>query len=425
MSVTTIPDHDPDDPAPSRVFVNGSRIPVGDIRLYMRKEGPLAFTRYCEGEFASPHDGVDWINAFDGFTPSQQDDYDTLRVDVRDRATGDYYLNFRGIVTGVGNSPEDGSRWFQFRAQGPAMLLNDIPASITFDNTSLRFALSYIASEIEERVPFSVTEVTQADGEVREGETVEPPSNFIYDQAGFAVGRALADQLGLETNTPRTFTFGSDTLADVADWISEKANIYLWLSPTEEGVALVANRQPADRLHTAHYLDGDLHVEDNDALSELRPVNTMLVKAPAAKSRGGETTKAAGKYVEAKAVHQPLFRRAGERELYADTHRLSDAHTVVEARNEARRKLKKAVDQARGGDMTTLLRGNVTPFDFVEAKPTCDGQDGSDTVPLTYEVARVKHEIHAEGIPETTLNVGVKTDPVEDITVFDSWDQSP
>lgn len=413
-----IPDHDPDDPTPSRVYVNGIRIPTGDVRLYYRKEGPVAFSRYVEGEFPSPYNGVDWINAFDGITPEDQSDYDRLRVDVRDRATGDYHTPFRGIVTGVGSAPDGGSKWYTFRSQGPEFLVDKTPASVTFKNASLKDGLSYVASQLDDRVPFSAVSATQIDGEIREGRTREP---VTFPEAT----AVLYDVLDLPINTPRTFHFGKHTLEDVISWISEKTNTYIWLSPTPEGVALVANRQPSGRLHRADYLGGDLHVVENDALSELRPVNTQLVKAPSAESRGGDTDKAAEKYHTAKAVHQPLFRRAGERELYADTERLSDAHTVSEARNEARRLLKNAVDQARGGDLVSLLRSPIRPFDRVEAKPVCESESGSTTPSITYEVARVVHHARASGISETKLNVGVRTDAEEDIAVFDSWQQSP
>ena len=50
----------------AKVYVNGTRVPAGDVDVHWRREGPAAATSYCEAEVISPYEGVDYIEAFKG-----------------------------------------------------------------------------------------------------------------------------------------------------------------------------------------------------------------------------------------------------------------------------------------------------------------------------------------------------------------------
>lgn len=424
--------HDPesDENTDAAAFVNGTRIPVGDVDVFLRKEGPLDFTRYCEVQFVSPYKEVDYTDAFDGFDPTAQESWDTIRIDVRDHAMDRFHPAFHGVVTGVGNAAGGGELLFEARAQGPGQILDKIPIDVTYSEASVNQVINDVAKKLETKVPFKVITDISNVGQVREGER---PAYINPENEGDPVLLArVTNQVreflskGDTVTTPKNFHFGKHTLADVMSWVSGKADIFTWLAPVPSGVIFVVTKQPNNIHHDADYLDGDLTVINNDALAELRPVNTVLVKAPAEKSRDGEEKKASDKYIKAKAVHRPLYRRAGGRELYADNFEpLSNARTKAEAMNEAANKLKKTVDAVRGGDMETMVRGPVTPFDTVEAKPTCDESPATSLNSITYEVNRVHHKIVSEGMATTQLNVGVHTDTEEDIAVFDSWEKSP
>jgi hypothetical protein len=441
--------HDPDTETPSRVYVNGVRIPVGDIDLYMRKEGDLDFTRYLEGEFASPFDGVPYTDVFNSLTPTEQSEPDTIRVDVQDRLSGEYTVGFQGIITGVGNSPTAGESWWSFRAQGIGHRLSNVPASKSFsgDGASVRDVLTYVTETLDDHLSFNVklgnapdqpvedTTSEDSDGSDEEVSAAEGyPGHYNPDSGG----STESDPTGVirpnesersfsyTVSTEKAFQYGKHTLADIVNWIGQKTNLYLWFVPTRDGASLIAVREPALKTHTAHYLDsGDTEVVNNDALSELRPVNTLVVKAPAKESvkesntfQSNERGKA---LVVAKARHSTLYERSGRTELYAETHRISDAMNKAEVENEARKRLKNAIDETTAGDMQTMLRGSATPYDLIEALPTCQGKTDRDLEPLTYETARIHHEITADDIPETKWNVGVHTDSVEDIEIIDSW----
>lgn len=434
---SSIESHDPEGDAPSRVIVNGIRVPAGDVDLYCRKEGPLDVTRYVEGEFVSPWNGVEYSEAFQTLTPDEQESPDTIQIDVRDRVSGEYSTEFRGVVTGVGSSATGGSSWFQFRAQGVGMRLNEIPASESFGgNNSAEYVLEYVTDILSSKTTFDVDYELAPDVQLQPDDSDDNEESESNPAAGLpGEGQANPNEdaeasysrsVSYTVSTSRTFNYGSDTLEDVVTWIAEKLNLYIWIEPREDGVTLVAKRNPPTTQHYAHYLEsGNTKIINNDALSELKPANTLVVKAPAKKS-----VKAVHKFQEnergetlvaAKARHKGLYRRAGGRELHVETNQLSDSMAKKEVENESTERLKKAIDETTSGDMQTLLRAPATPYDTIEAKPVCDGQTDRNFNSLTYEVSRVHHKIKAKGIPETVLNVGVHTDPNEDIEVLDSW----
>lgn len=424
--------HNPDVDTDTRVYVNDIRIPVADVDLYARKEGPTDLSRYVEGEFASPFHGEDYTSAFDGLTPSEQNDFDTLTIEVKDHITGNYHLAFRGLVTGVGNAPDSGEKIWHFRAQDPNLLIDKVPASARFKNATAYDALKYVRDRLNEKLPFEVSL------EVTDEMDVQAPTFGDEVAFGVPIVGALSKFTKL-MSTPKTFQANKHTLADVINWVSEKTGATIWLNPTEDGVGFVATDEPTARSHRAHYLDSsisnptlrndlsgknEIAVEKNDALIELRPVNTIVLKGDAKKSLASvgpfELNSPQDEFTSVKARHKPLYKRAGERELHAEPDSLSDAATTGEMQNEAKKRLKKKIDETTGGDMQTLLTAPIKPYDRIEALPTCDEHVATNMEPITYEVSRVHHEIKASGISQTTLNIGVHA-ALSDIEIVKTW----
>jgi len=56
--------YSPSENCATRVYVNGIRIPVADVDVYLRKEGDLDITRYAEIGFASPFRGTSYTDVF-------------------------------------------------------------------------------------------------------------------------------------------------------------------------------------------------------------------------------------------------------------------------------------------------------------------------------------------------------------------------
>jgi hypothetical protein len=416
------------------VYVNETRVPVGDVDLYVRNEGGADATRYVEGQVISPYDTdgdgneEDFIQLFGAATPDEQTSFDTIRVDVRDHHTEQLVPQFMGICTGVGNAPGEMERIWQFRARGPGQLLDRIPASASFigakQDVIIEQVVDYVAERLRERLPFTVSTVSDAAIEGLGGGQ-EPPAPGTPEY----LARSL-DPLDTTERlvTQQTFLADRHTLTDVLDWLTELTDTTYWFAPTGTGVYLYLTETPNTFTHTAHYLAGDstdnvTHIIDNDALAELRPVNALIAVGGGKRSRRSVGQFARNqlpeKIVRAKARHETLYQRAGDSEFYGGGISKTDAQTKQEIEHTAKRRLAKAIEGASSGDMTTLLRAPIQPYDLIRAKPTCQESPATDLPPITYEVSRVHHEITAQGTPTTTLNV---TLPVHDdeITIVES-----
>jgi len=444
--------HDPENETDSRVYVNGTRIPVAGGDVHLRKEGPLDVTRYAEIEFPAIFEGNAYVDLFDTLEPDSQEAFDELYIELKDPSSGvsdteiseldgivddnisndGFVPTFRGVITGVG-ATDTGGIW-TCRAQGPAHLLASIPADQQFASTTANNVLEYITQTANERMPFDVRRGTGSNAVTGENITIDDVD--IAEQ--IPVVQDLPESLftenfieGLFTDqsdeiTNKTFQPNRHTLKDVVTWLRGKTRIRLWFRPRDGGITLVPMRNPNYTTYRAHYLDGDLQVVENNAVSEIAPINTLTAKGQATGSRFGlglfNQNATDQVYYAAKVQHTSLYERAGDTELIADTFAKSDGQTTDEVANDAADKLKERIDEATEGDMITLLDGRVEPFTTVEAQPTCR-TEAEQTTPITYEVSRVHHEINPDdGLSRSRLNVGIHTDIEEDIEVVDTWD---
>lgn len=439
MGVSEIEGHTCDgENADAKVFVNGTRVPVTDVDLHMRKEGDLSVGRYAEGYIVSPWQGEDYVEAFGAVDEESQSSYDTVRIEVRDASLEVFLTQFHGLVTGLGNSGSDLEREWSFQAQGPGLHLSQIAANKPFTSDggglSPSTVFDYIASKIDEKCPLDVSSLLDLSvPEDNEEFTVDSDDGGTIDNVVDAItsDTTVSDTSLLpgptniaEGNENRevikTFIPNRHTLADVVNWFENKYNVRTWMVPTQSGATLVAVRYPHRNTLSAHYLDGLLQVQNNDALSELRPINTLVAKGDAKRSRKAagifEVKDDPGQYAYAKVRHKRLYERAGGIELEGahaeiDTY---DKQTVV---SEAKQRLKTQIDQASGGDMQTLPSAIVHPYDLVRAKPSCDGNSATDVPSVEYEIHRVRHKIRSGAASQTILDVGVRTSIAEDIVV--------
>jgi len=406
--------YEPDCLTDSRVYVNGTRLPASDVDVWMRKEGPLDIGRYAEVEFASPFRGDDYTPLFDGLDPDNQDDWDTLKIEVKDHATDEYNLVFHGMVTAVGNGVGPEQLW-KARAQGPSMFADKIVANQTFNDASIKTVLEYCAFEIAEKLPLTIP--------INPEESDQTP----YERAVYKIGtfpEQITDFFGLTT---KSFQSNKHTIADVVNWLRDKTGARLWFEPTQRGAILIGTTEPTATSHTAHYEGGGTYIVNNDALVEINPVNTIKVNGKAANSlfegTDFEIHYGGDRYYGAKARHIPLYERAGKTEYLGETEFASDANTSKEVKNEVTSALKDAIDTATSGDMQTLLKSPIKPYDRITARPTCQSSPATNVQPITYEVSRVHHQIRPGDSDEDTmteLNVGVHA-ALDDIEIVDSW----
>ncbi len=406
-----------------RVYVNGTRVPAGDIDIHWRREGPAAATSYCEVEVISPYEGTDYINTFQGIETETQDSFDELRVEVQDYETGDYFTQFYGLVTGVGNGTGM-SRVFDCRAQGIGQFLNSVTADKTFlaedQQIQSETVIRYLIAQLNETLPPTVTTATTA----TEPATVDVSlKEYILSGLGTSPEGSRFNKIV----TDKTFTPNRHTLKDVVAWLEGKTDTRIWFVPTADGAAILQQRSPQITNHRAHYLGGDLRVVSNDAFAELRPANTLIGKGSALKSYqnddgsfgfSGKTSR----FAQVTARHETLYERAGENALQARSQLETDAQSMTEVENDTRRALASAIEETTGGSMETLLRAPLLPYDTILAQPTCDEQQGTNTDPLTYQVDRVQFRLRGGEYSTCDINVGIRVDPNEDITIADrAW----
>jgi len=416
-----------DDGTDAKVFVNGTRVPAGNVDIHWRREGDCSMTSYAEAEIVSPYNGVDYANAFRGLNPSEQNAFDVIRIAVRDYETGQFFTQFHGLVTGVGNS-SGASRVFTTRAQGLGQFPSNVEASVNFESEqgiAPDTVLGYIEDELTSLAPsnFSVGQFTETESvDVNDSDNLTPIDVLLSSNRTF-----ITDQGNIWTS--KSFTANRHTVADVITWFENKTNTRLFFAPTFNGAAIGAVVDASITTHDAHYLDGDIRIVENDAFAELRPVNSLVGKGAAQRSLENDDSlfgvSATKQYARVLARHDGLYRRSGQTRLVPQTQYESDAENKGEVIKETKRALARAIEDTTGGDMVTLQRAPLFPFDRINAKPTCDQQTGTNTKPITYEVDRVHHKLRGGQHSTCTLNVGVKVDPTEDITVVEEgWEDA-
>ncbi|MXR50657.1 hypothetical protein GRX03_03410 [Halovenus sp. WSH3] len=460
--MSSLSPHSPNTETDCTVEINGTRIPVADVDIHIRNEGPMDMGYYAEGQFASPYEGEDYLQAFNIEDENSPMDVCYIRI-YRDDLDG-YVPAFRGLVTGVGNAGGDTpeSIW-KFRARGPAFFLDKIPVAENFSGPGVRAIAELIVEQLNEDVPLSVSlndsftrpteeavsevqDTDDSDGSFevsnlspgtglleRQAELLDGARSFLSDDddedstlvadnndggGGILVqpviqGSKLFQFIEDEQNnvSRKTFTRNRHTLADVVSWITETKDLFLYFAPRHDRVKLQVFPQQELGTHDAHYLGGEVNVVDNNALSEVNPINTLTLNAKAANTLGSvggfEVQAPDDEFVQVTARHGPLYRRAGETALHDTVFTESSANTKDEAEKEVRKRLYNRITNATEGDMTTLLYHPITPHDSITALPTCRSTPATDTEPITYNVTRVHHQIRASGISKTRLNVGV------------------
>jgi len=442
--------YNPDCKTDSRVWINDeernveNRLPVADVDVWLRREGPLDIGRYAEVTFASPFRGEDYAPLFDGLDPDNQNQWDTLKIEVKDHATDEYSLVFHGMVTAVGNGVGPEQLW-KARAQGPALFADKIAASQSFSDASVRDVLKYCAFEFAEKLPLTIpvetNEVPTQDVRNTQTNSAGEPETDIVNQVLDNIGEVIdiwagagnsaeeGDSIVNEVLSSKTFQSNRHTIADVVNWLKGKTGTRLWFEPTQQGAILVGSTEPTATGHMAHYEGGQTAIINNDALVEINPANTIKVqgRTPNTLFEVGEwdANIPGSHYFTAVARHKPLYERAGKTEYLAETDQPSDANTSTEVKNEAKSLLKERIDEATAGDMQTLLKSPIKPFDTITARPTCQSSPATNVQPITYEVSRVHHQIRPGDSDEDTmteLNVGVHA-ALDDIEIIDSWEE--
>jgi len=439
-------------PCPTRVYVNGTRIPASTVDVRLRKEGPLAINRYAEVNFASPWNDKDFLSLFNRFDQLTQEDVnstapnldqlleqtnttsDRLRITCRDQKADQYGTLFHGIVTGVGDSSSSNRKIHHCQARGPEFFMENIPASTQYSNSvSSGDVTKYVVNELNKNLVLDISG-GNSNTQIRDVESSDTLSSLkdLFDMPDPLVGNEIMFGTLDDLFSNKSFTANKHYLSDVINWLQDKLNARMWIQPTENGGVFTVSSDPTQiqQPHKAHYLDGgQTRVINNDALAKIRPLNTIIVKGGVRttyENPGAYSVQARGKdekFTKTKVRHKELYQRSNGKEL-SDTVTKSDAVTKTEVINEAKSILKKRIDGATGGTMSVIHERFIQPFNLITAKPTVNQQTKQTIDPITYEISRCHYKVRPNEsvVPHIELNCGIKTTQ-DDLVVVNSWEK--
>jgi hypothetical protein len=379
--------------------VNGTGIPIIDegVTVHERKDGPCSITRRAEVNFPITDGAVDWINiilAYEDLGPIQQAEISMMPVDLDGQPIlADEQVVLRGHIGRVGSRGAVNTG--HVTIMGPFDFLSEIPAGNTFpDDATLTDYLQWVVDRFETEQP-------------------------VYDDVSLGDVETFERPL-LRWGQKKSFTQNRDTLADVVKFVMKAANRRIWFEPTADGgIQLHAVESPGTNYNATND-DGDVFTIHNNALFELRPFNAVTLK-------GNEnhvinlgdfgtvnTHVQDSNYHEATAWYPPLVERAGGRIARESVSEFAGAEGIE---RDAVATLKEMLDTVTGGNISMALAPFVTPFDTLDAKPSCEGTINTEVPTLTYEVQRAAHTLspHDPGaepqIPHTVVDVGMEIDP--------------
>lgn len=374
-------------------------IPVVDdgVKLYMRKDGPLSVGRRAEVDIPLTTKEDDWykhIEALEEGGGMQNAMVAMRQMDGDGNFSDDSTLLLRGYIGAVGSSGDNIGHLTIF---GPYKLFSQIAASVTLKSGNPSVYFDYIQN------------------------TFNDAQNIFDDISTDTIPIYENSDVVLNREKEKSFSPNRDTLADIVQWAQTKIRHQLWFEPRWTNNELVSPYYEMEQ-HSA--VDGNVDVIENNAIYEMKPFNTLILKgsarAPLPESpldgvdvheiTSGINARKRG-YAEAVAWYPPLVERAGGPVPVTEP---SDENDPQVLEREAERRLKEKLDDTSGGSMTTTLNPNIKPYEFIEARPTCAGIVGEDLPPLNFEVQRVTHIVdpkNAENhVPRTEISASMHAD---------------
>lgn len=245
--------------------------------------------------------------------------------------------------------------------------------------------------------------------------------------------------------TAESFEANRDTLVDVYKWFESSSGSTLHFEPTPNSVVLVADVVPSRRIFAQREVidqQSDLDVGDdnavftgdaytahqattvleNDALYELKPLNTLYLRGDTPSGLLHDTKKSIedgldkalkGSY-QAPSVKFPSVKvKAPELLDAAEGVELSgsvvesNATELDEAKREAKRELASRLEESSEGAIVLAGVPRLRPYDRVDAFEVCQGDIEYEQQPVRYEVESVKHVKTADDIFKTRIKVSI------------------
>lgn len=419
---TKVAQYNPPEQAPSRIRINGVRVPVVEdgLNLEIRKSDRSMMSRFGTFQTVSYWDDNDVLSLLSGRGVTG---YPECTVEIRRPTDGQFVPVMIGYVSGWGHQQ---GRVIQVEIKGAEQLVRNLPAKKPFTTSATVLdAANYVASEIEESVPTweSVNVVRVSSAESTETYT---SLNAASDVQGI---RPDNDKFGRVTYLPHR-----DTLSDVFARLRKRMGVRHYFRPVgEDSLELVLIRDDevpnvASTYRASSLPNGTVDVLENRLLSRLRPLNAIRVVGGAIASREAKALDSQyqvetppTKYVEAVATYPPLVERAGGRIVGEEI--VVDESTQTKVEQTAKTELKDRLDgDAQGvGQMITQLDPRLGVWNRLVARPVHRNNTANDTNPLSWELSAVRHttDIH-DPVPNTKLHASLEIDPRK-IEVESSW----
>jgi len=397
------------------VYVDGTEIPVINqgVAVEARKSGSADAMRVADVYFPAEWDASSYevLEAIEY--------YDSVKVEFWSSTLEAYLPVFSGYVTGLGSGSTTNNER-RLRAADPSFFLGDVHVNKTFGGSGTvkpEDVISFVVNQVNKRTPAEITSTVTADPGLTGGFW----GTVIEEFTGVTIKELFQ----------RKFTANRHTAKDVLDWFCEQTAAIYYFAPTDTPTLVVAESTSTTYSAGASE-DSGVVLHDNNALSELRPVNCLDLRG-SAKHRlslgplDANMPLGDGNFPRAVVEHPDLVERAGGKRI---TRVVDDSNAVgvTEAVGEAARRLKKAIDQPSGGTMICWPAPRLDTYDKLEAVPACD--DVISSAPeLPYEIERVRHvarntsaEENAsaeESVTAYTEVTGSLYTPIEDITTVD------
>lgn len=419
-------------------------IPVfGDgVTVHERKDGPMSISRRAEVEMPLNAFGTDWFEYIHAFNQEGEMQRATVVMDTYrlpessmsvESVPGGEMEVMTGYIGGVGSN---GTNTGNLTIFGPYNLLSSIPVGVRIDpgDGGLASVMEWFTHRYEQ----GQTVFDSVDYDVVGAENITTPTPGGLGTKGFSANR--------------------DTMTDVVEWIREEFSMRMWFEPdpeTDGGVIIKLEFLPevietffeydvfealedSGEISPARFdasqtydatEDGDVDIIYNNALYEMKPYNTLILRGTetheppdprdVALHTGmvGATPRPTGRYPETTARFPELVQRAGgEMPVVRDV----DMNTTDELENTARKQLKDELDTVSGGTMDLLLSPMISPHDRIVAQPGCAGVLNTDLPELTYEIQRVAHKVRPNsddgGVYQSEISVSMAV-PAEEIEV--------
>lgn len=275
-------------------------------------------------------------------------------------------------------------------------------------------------------------------------EQLEGVEDIDRDKIAFNIDASSFETATIDTKEGKALAFDPDTqhfrsnrhtLKDVFTWFEKKTEAKLSFEPMNNSVRLLADIKPTRRtfaqfrvitdqaLNEGNHIDfhEPITVIKNDALYEMRPVNTLRLSGSYPKgtldkinngiqegfaSLSDKYPAPTETYPFVKVQVPSLVEAAGGNEISGEIVE-SDAKELDEAEREARQRLTQKLSEATEGSVTIKGEPRIMPFDKLVAYETCGDVVAYESEPVEYEVESVKHVASADEGFKTDLKVSI------------------